>query len=385
MKFVIFLLIAQLVFAIYQWVLLRNLKSRLQKAQNKSLSFKKKQETLLHSLYIHFEKLSQSREMPFLLKNIPFADEEGIVTSVKTIQVPSVSSPYNASIGQADGGYLLFFRFDIPSNQMNSIPFFSHIGCIRLGKDFEPLEKQFSQIETNSVFSEDARFFQHEGCHFLVYNDLVSTSNKPQNSKNPRSLRLAAIDVTTKSIKYVTNLQSHSKKMEKNWTPFSYNGAIHFLYTIHPQKILKLPDPKENRLESFASSINELEWPKKWGDLRGGTPAQLVDEEYLAFFHSSFEDHKGMIWYIMGAYTFQASHPFRMTRISPHPILFKGIYDTDHQNIANPKMRSLYPVGFVYEQEEGKQIIHVSCGENDSGIKIVSIDKNALMANLQIL
>ena len=85
----------------------------------------------------------------------------------------------------------------------------------------------------------------------------------------------------------------------------------------------------------------------------------------------------------MGAYTFAAYSPFKITRISPHPILFKGIYDTPHQVIANSKIRSIYPSGFTCEQREGKELIHVSCGENDSGIKIISMDKNALLASLR--
>lgn len=50
---------------------------------------------------------------------------------------------------------------------------------------------------------------------------------------------------------------------------------------------------------------------KKWGKLRGGTPAILVADEYLAFFHRSFIDQKTKLsWYVMDAYTFASSPPF---------------------------------------------------------------------------
>ena len=87
----------------------------------------------------------------------------------------------------------------------------------------------------------------------------------------------------------------------------------------------------------------------------------------------------------MGAYTFTSSSPFKITRISPYPILFKGVYDTPHQVFANSKVRSIYPAGFICEHREGKELIHVSCGENDSGMKIISMDKNALLASLKIV
>ncbi len=62
-------------------------------------------------------------------------------------------------------------------------------------------------------------------------------------------------------------------------------------------------------------------------------------------FIALFEDAKGVLWYVMGAYTFKSSSPFSLTRISPHPILFEGIYETPHQPLAHPKVRVIYPVG----------------------------------------
>ncbi len=378
MEIIALFIAVQILFMVYQWISFRNLKSSIGKAQNKSLSLARKNETLLHSLYASLENRKQNRMLPFPLANIPFADEAGIILSVKKVEVPSVLAPYNASIGPMEDGYLLFFRYDTPSFGNNQIPFFSNVGCIQLDRDFEPLEKEFSKIETNSPFSEDARFFQNDGRYFLVYNDLTSPS------VGQRGIRIGAIDLDKRRLEYVTALSSSSTKMEKNWTPFSHQDKIHFLYTINPQKTFVLPNPQENLLHTpHASPLAILDWSNKWGPLRGGTPAILVDGEYLAFFHTSYEDHKGILWYIMGAYTFAASSPFKITRISPYPILFEGIYETAHQTIANPKVRSIYPAGISCEHREGRDLIHVSCGENDSAIKIISMDKDALLASLK--
>lgn len=376
MEFFALLLTVQVLFMLYQLIDSKNLKSSIRKAQSKSLFMAQKNEILLHCMNLSIENLTKTRVFPPSLANLAFADEMDVVLSVKKIKVGSVSAPYNASIGHVESGYVLFFRYDTPS--FGRDPIFSNIGCVSLDQNFAPLNDSFFKIETQSLFSEDARFFQNEGRYFLVYNDLIP--------RFERTLRIGAIDLTKKRLDYITVLRSFSKKMEKNWTPFSYRGEIKFLYTIHPQKILSLPNPRKNHLETFGDSLSSsLEWPHKWGALRGGTPALLVDGEYLSFFHSSFEDNKGILWYVMGAYTFAASSPFKITRISPHPILFKGIYDTIHEGTANPRVRSLYPAGFICEEREGKDLISVSCGENDSGIKIITMDKKALLASLKIV
>jgi predicted GH43/DUF377 family glycosyl hydrolase len=358
----------------------RNLKSSIRKAQSKSHNTDHKNEKLLHSLNLCFESLTKNRELPPPLMNVPFADESGIVLSVKKIEIPSIPAPYNASIGATADRNILFFRYDEPNLHNERAEISSNIGCISLDQKFDLLEKEYSKIDTNSSYSEDARFFQEGDRCFLIYNDVTPHFG------NQRCIHIGAIDVNKKRLEYITPLNLNSKKTEKNWTPFSHKGEIHFLYTINPQKILILPNPNKNLLRPHRSAYltqSPLAWPDKWGILRGGTPAKLVGEEYLAFFHSSFEDAKGIIWYIMGAYTFAAFSPFKITRISPHPILFKNIYDTPHHMIANPKIRAIYPSGFILQERSGKELIHLSCGENDSGIKIISIDKNALLASLK--
>jgi predicted GH43/DUF377 family glycosyl hydrolase len=377
MELIALLLAVQIFLMSCQWIYFRNQKSREIKAKTKFLSTTLKNEELLHSVFLTLENLTKRRELPPPLIQVPFADEAGIVLSVKKIKVPSVAGAYNAALGITERGHLLFFRYDSPSLKNDPASFFSNIGCIHLGPDFEPLEKEFSKIETESPFSEDARFFQHGKSYFLIYNDLISSV------ANRRGIRIGAIDVKKRCLEYVTTLDEGSLKMEKNWTPFSHRGEIQFLHTIHPQKILSLPDPRKNCLRALTTlPSSELEWTSKWGALKGGTPAVLVDGEYLSFFHSSFEDRKGIIWYVMGAYTFAANPPFKLNRISPHPLLFDGIYDTVHQALANPRVRAIYPTGLICERGD---VIHVSCGENDSGIKIISMDKKALFASLIII
>ncbi|MBX9744841.1 MAG: hypothetical protein K2X08_06500 [Chlamydiales bacterium] len=370
-----FFLLSSVFFLFYQSVTLRNLKRNLRKVQDKSISSMKKNDARLHDLYFSFDQVFKRFSLPPPLQEVPLADEAGIVLSVKKIEIPQAPTAYNAALVKQDIGYFMCFRIDTPIYACDTLSYVSDIGCIRLGKDFQPDETGFSIIDTGSQHAEDARIFQHQGQHYLLFNDLLAANR-------PRGLRLGSLNMEKRRFEYLTSLDIHSGQVEKNWTPFSHEGDIYFLHTINPQKVIKLSDPKKQPMASISFHSLALHWPGKWGQIRGGTPAQLVDDEYLIFFHSSFEDSKGIRWYTMGASTFEAIPPFRMTRISRYPILFKGIYETPIAGVAHPGVRSIYPVGFVFEKGDEEEVIHVSCGENDSSIKIITISKNTLFSHL---
>ena len=116
---------------------------------------------------------------------------------------------------------------------------------------------------------------------------------------------------------------------------------------------------------------------------RSGTVVQKIGDEYLGFFHSAFEDSNNFVWYVVGAYTFEAKPPFRITSISNYPIFFDGIYNSTPVHTANPLVRCLFPCSFVIENSSGRELIQLSCGENDSHVKIVTIDKKALLKSLK--
>jgi hypothetical protein len=57
-------------------------------------------------------------------------------------------------------------------------------------------------------------------------------------------------------------------------------------------------------------------------------------------------------------------------------------YNSPPLNTSNPKLRCIFPSGFVLETRNGQELIHVSCGENDSSVKILTMDKDALLKSL---
>jgi len=334
------------------------------------------------------------------LKTLPSAEDLRILKSVKKVNLTGVVAPYNASFVEYKDGYLMVFRYDIKERKKflgvttplrQKIPFHSQkmpyktfIGAVRLDKNFNQISS-IETIDTGSDFSEDPRIFSVGEKLYLSYNDMQP------NEVYSRTMRLAELDRETLKPIFINDIDQHINFVEKNWVPFAGKDAfgkdrIFFGYGINPHKVLAMDDPQSSHMDHLVCPHNiafqKLAWrEKKWGVLRGGTPAILVNGQYLAFFHTLFYESKRP-WYAMGAYTFEASPPYRITAVSPFPILFKGIFDTPAINTAHSKKKAIYPAGITLDQEDGKDVIHISCGENDSSIKILTFDKELLLQSL---
>jgi predicted GH43/DUF377 family glycosyl hydrolase len=325
--------------------------------------------------------------IPMQLRNVPFAESEGIVLATKTMDIRNVLAPYNACIFKNENvsGYHLIFRYDQFNSSCFPAPFFSYLGIVDLDDQFEQTAQEFKKIDMQSKYAEDPRIVKVGKQYYVSYNDVQP------HSPLCRSMRIAHFNLEECSIEYSTNLDLQIHHIEKNWTPFEYCDAKHqlqliFEYFLSPHKLLELPNPQVNHFNHLIypdhPSPPRLPWQEIWGHPRGGTPPQRIGNEYLGFFHSCFKDNQDVTWYLMGAYTFEAEPPFRITAVSKFPILFDGIYDTPYLNTASHNKRVIFPAGFVMQEQEGKQLIHLSCGENDSSVKIITLDKDALLKNM---
>jgi predicted GH43/DUF377 family glycosyl hydrolase len=272
------------------------------------------------------------------------------------------------------------FRFD---NYLRKAPYgyFSKIGIVELDKNFEQTEKEYILLDYEE--GEDPRLLSHEDKIFLVFN------SGEKNDFSKRKIHLAEIDYNSLRTKEIKCLDLKKNRTEKNWSPFIYKEdkldyKIYFEYNIPKRKIITF-DSKGLKLGGEESACKpSLKWV--WGEIRGGTRGIKVDDHYLAFFHSSFDDKiTGKKFYTMGAYTFEDQPPFNITRISYYPILFEGIYTSPHKAYSSPLLRCIYPAGIATQTINGKTLFHVSCGENDSITKIITIDKEALYNSLRVI
>jgi len=298
---------------------------------------------------------------PKILRKINKADKIGIVKTIKEIKIQNIKNPINACIEDyKDNKYILSFRIVEKSS--------TFIGISFLDQNLNEI-KNYKKIDTKSTASEDARIFKFNNDYFLIYNDLMPIAHFC------RTIHLAKLNDQTLEIEYKTILDQHIKTVEKNWSPFIYQNKLFFTYKLIPHKTMELKDPSINNLKHYIFPNNpcysRFFW--KWGKPRGGTPAKLLDGEYLAFFHSCFGKKKKKKLYVMGAYTFQACPPYKITKVSKFPLIFAN----------NKKTRIYFPTGFVIKNENGKDLIYLSYGENDQISKIAIIDKEKLFENMQ--
>ena len=78
-------------------------------------------------------------------------------------------------------------------------------------------------------------------------------------------------------------------------------------------------------------NLNSNNFTWLYGELRGGTPAVLINNSfYFSFFHSSNEPKESgddvLKTYVMGAYVFCKKPPFKILKISALPIVHNSMY-----------------------------------------------------------
>ncbi len=308
--------------------------------------------------------------------------EQGIVLEIKKIEIPGYPFAYNPSIASWRGSLLMIFRFFDPL-----VKTAHRIGIISLDKDFCPIGDpqiiRMDFIDTGCIRKrQDPRLIVLSDHLYLAYNNVLETDPKQE----LRRMCIAEVQHdgrefyvdSSEVLLYYEGLVG--ARSEKNWVPFDYKGNLLFAYSLLPHKIL-YPLFGKNSCETVSSTSSTIRWD--WGVLRGGTPAILVDGEYLGFFHSTREmpslhsDGKIVPHYFMGAYTFSPEPPFTITRISPEPIFNKNFYQGKNYRTWKP-LHVVFPGGLI--ASEGA--LWVAYGRQDHEIWVAKIDQKKLLETL---
>jgi predicted GH43/DUF377 family glycosyl hydrolase len=329
---------------------------------------------------------------PFNPENVPefrgigFGEETGLVLRTFKINVPGAPYAHNPSIIPNKKGYTLAFRHDPSSNKLGNPKTF--LGCVELDQKFEPIS-QFKLIDTGNYNSEDPRLFSTDEGTYVSYTHLITFTPQVCN------IAVSKIDLEKQGTLASYDLNYNKGSREKNWTPFVHRNQkgkddVYIIYKYLPHRILKLAQPFNGNVsfayENYQGGATLEKWEKKWGLIRGGTPAIKVGDEYISFFHSSFISGK-ILYYIFGAITFEGNPPFRITKISKAPIFFKDMYSTpvteDVWIYPRNRVKVIFPSGVVRGKEAGRDVLYVVCGENDVAINCVVIDKETLLDSLE--
>lgn len=328
---------------------------------------------------IHFILITTAFQNFAYGKAVSIKSVKGVVSSTFKIDLPEFPQSFNPSLLKTKNGYILSFRY-LPEPIKE--PWISFIGLIRLDDSFQRLsEPQLIEglgSRLTPSQAEDARIFEFNGDVFLIYNDNQGVTNT--SARDRRDIFVAEIidqegrfEVKT-PVKLVHPLHYSTRLWEKNWSPFVYENTLYLSYFLNPHEVLKA-DLDSGDCEPLHISQKTIAWD--WGQLRGGTPGLLVDGEYLAFFHSMkpLKTNNGQMWhYFMGAYTYSATPPFSLTKVSPLPINDSSFYIDSDQ----PK-RVIYPGGFAINGSN----IYLAYGKDDHEVWIAVIDKNRLLQTLR--
>lgn len=316
---------------------------------------------------------------PILDLNV-FSQE--FIVETKQIHVPGFPDAFNPSIVLWKDRLLMCFRCRDPHTGKANL-----VGISWLDKNFElegePQLLEFTHSDLTNRYIQDPRLCVINGALKIYYSDLWEDAES-QSCKR----KMCAADIEYDGIKFIATHEDYfldyqgikNNKFEKNWIPFDYQGVALLAYTISPHKIF-LPICGESRCITVANNLDFSSWD--WGILRGGTPALLVDNYYLSFFHSSLvlsshqSDGRPMPHYFMGAYLFENVPPFAIKKISPEPIVSKEFYTGVEHSTWKP-LRVIFPCGFIHD----KDYIWISYGRQDYEAWIVKLHKTKLLKSL---
>lgn len=306
--------------------------------------------------------------------------QQKFVLQTKRITIPSYPDAFNPSVIRWKGSLLLSFRARDPLTFATNL-----VGFVWLDDEFnvasDPMMLQvLGSVGGNAM--QDPRMIIVGNDLYIVYSNTVTLPNGQENR------RVFVADVNYDGMTFSINnpdvfLQFEANvknKWEKNWVPFIYRESLFLSYSIQPHKIF-FPVLGTNICKTIAQSQGDIHW--QWGDIFGGTPAQLINGEYLAFFHSScvmstvHSSDKPIPHYFIGAYTFQQKPPFALTQISPEPIVGPKFYSGPSYKTWKP-LRVVYPCGYVYDD----QYIWITYGRQDHEVWVVQLDKQGLLDSL---
>ncbi len=148
------------------------------------------------------------------------------------------------------------------------------------------------------------------------------------------------------------SIQSNTGEIhEKNWLWFSHDDALHLIYSAVPHEVVRW---SEDIKAGQVWKTEPVHMPWSMGEIRGGTTPVRIGKEYWTFFHSSITCAPGAGYkrqYHMGAYAFEAHPPFRITKITPRPLLTGS--PNDHWLPGKPAC--IFPCGAV--MRDGKWLI----------------------------
>lgn len=315
---------------------------------------------------------------------------QDFVIETKKIVISQNPYAFNASIIRWHGELLMSFRDIADPLKACSIMSASEssIYIVRLDENFSPIGEPYEiplQIGPLPSRSEDARLLNVDNRLYLIY----SKNEDEVVTEGGFRMYVSELEFDGHNFQVVHNEELADfegqlpNKREKNWIPFNYQDNLFLAYELVPHRILAPILDGSGVCETFATTVSSIVWD--WGELRGGTPALLIDKNYyISFFHSCLEmaslHSKGetVLHYFIGAYLFTSEPPFEISKISPEPIIGTNFYHGEDYEPYWKPVRVVFPCGLLVENDS----IWISYGRQDHEIWIAKLAKQELLESL---
>jgi predicted GH43/DUF377 family glycosyl hydrolase len=302
-----------------------------------------------------------------------FRQENKIVDSTVAVssQLPSTAvnrrklfpGGYNPSIITRNGRTFVAYRYH-PTKTWQT-----QLAIAELSQSHEVIENKV--IDTIGHSNEDPRLFIHDGRIWISYVHAIGGGPNAMPTCSVRYGRLVEGKSWTIDGQHLVNYKNNGiSGVEKNWVPFVYEGAIHFIYQMFPEHTVI----SVNGSDVVQTHLSKrCRW--KWGEMRGGTVPLEYNGQWLRFFHSRLNNEPAprQFRYYVGALLMNKTPPFDVTAISKRPILrgseFDALSETEKSSCHHWKANCALPYG----AEECGDSFTLSVGVNDALCELVTV------------
>jgi predicted GH43/DUF377 family glycosyl hydrolase len=273
---------------------------------------------------------------------------------------------YNPSIMKFGGKTLMTFRrhgvegFSRASNGLASYI----VAC----ETNQEMTKSFGHRVVSGLVGpnhEDARLFWHNDKPHISY----TSASYELGNEWQCMMQCAELDVESMAATshHDTRFGVNGAATEKNWTYFSFNGMLRFVYNIEPFIVFEV----ETRKIWYHRHAGE--WV--FGIPHGGTPPVKAGNRWYSFFHGYRKSDQYHRRYFIGAYAFDDE--MRVRAFTPWPIMAGDSSDGFCFELASTPWAPLvtFPCGSIFENNRWT----VSVGLNDSFCGIIEISHELLV------
>lgn len=299
------------------------------------------------------------------------------------------SDGFNASVIQAEAGYMVAYRFSKLSKSNSRSESDNHIIFSYYDKNLQPSLRSNIVLFPDEEFQRqsDPRIFRyHDKLYILFDMDLSLHMRLIYQNNCMHGLFLGELEQGGDNLWHIKDIvflhTQEQQIMEKNWSPLIHNNKLYFVYSIAPELVILEPNLETGKCAEISRTKNHLV-TKNYGHVRGGTAYVPINKNsYISIAHFTsimkpistnvpLSDKRS--YFMMPLIVSVVDDKFYVSHITKSPIL-ANITPRNHDHWA----QIIFPSGLFEENGEYK----VTIGVNDYDSYLITLDKNKLLRDV---